>query len=75
MKYMKETLATYKAEHPGVAHKEAFSKVAAMWADADENPNKGKPKADKKAAAPKKKKPAKKAAVEDEDDDAGDDDE
>jgi len=75
MAYMKTGIAKYKEENPGVPHKEAFSKVAAMWSDADENPNKGKPKPEKKPAAPKKKAAPKKAAKPVSDDDGGDDDE
>ncbi|KAF8328659.1 uncharacterized protein EI90DRAFT_3125735 [Cantharellus anzutake] len=40
--YMKEKLPEYKAKNPGVSHKDAFSAVAKLWKDADENPNKGK---------------------------------
>jgi len=74
MAYMKQGIAKYKEEHPGVPHKEAFSKVAAMWGDSDDNPNKGKPKAGKKAPAGGSKKKAPKKVKSDEDD-AGDDEE
>lgn len=37
--FMKTHLATYKAENPLVMHKDAFMKVASMWATAPENPN------------------------------------
>ena len=36
--YMKDTLASYKAAHPDLGHKEAFAKVATQWAAAPENP-------------------------------------
>lgn len=37
--FMKTHLAAYKAENPLVMHKDAFMKVASMWATAPENPN------------------------------------
>jgi len=52
--YMKDTLAKVKAENSEMSHADAFKKVASMWKDADENPNKGKEKPEKKA--PKKRK-------------------
>ncbi|KAF9519861.1 hypothetical protein BS47DRAFT_1336582 [Hydnum rufescens UP504] len=54
MTYMKETLAAYKEEHPELSHKESFAAVAALWGEADANPNKGK---EKKARAPRTDKP------------------
>jgi len=52
--YMKDTLVKVKGENPDMTHGDAFKKVAAMWKDADENPNKGKEKPEKKA--PRKRK-------------------
>jgi len=47
-------LAKVKAENSDLSHADAFKKVASMWKDADENPNKGKEKPEKKA--PRKRK-------------------
>ncbi|KAG9127351.1 Myb-like DNA-binding domain protein [Ceratobasidium sp. 392] len=85
--FMKDRLPEYKAENPGVPHKDAFKNVALEWKDSDRNPNKGaapkakkepKPKADKDAEPKKsKKKPAKKASASseaEEEEEAADDD-
>jgi len=77
MAYMKETLAKYKEEHPELSHKEAFSAVAALWGDADANPNKGKEKKSGDSKKPRDKKPkppAKRARPTKADDDKADDD-
>jgi len=74
--YMKDTLSKVKSENSEMSHAEAFKKVAAMWKDADENPNKGKEKPEKKAPKkrkssddddepPKKKRASRKKKVED----------
>jgi hypothetical protein len=36
--YMSANLAKYKVKHPSLPHKEAFSNVAALWKDSDDNP-------------------------------------
>ncbi|KAE8148862.1 hypothetical protein BDV25DRAFT_141351 [Aspergillus avenaceus] len=36
--YMKDQLPQYKAEHPDVAHVDAFRAVAKMWKDCAQNP-------------------------------------
>ncbi|KAF8306354.1 hypothetical protein DL93DRAFT_221802 [Clavulina sp. PMI_390] len=53
--FMQREMPAWKAKNPDAAHKDAFTAVAKMWGESDENPNKGKPK---KQAAPKKKKAA-----------------
>ncbi|ORX70161.1 hypothetical protein DL89DRAFT_153143 [Linderina pennispora] len=37
-KFMKDQLPKFKQSNPGVTHKEAFKKVAQLWANAKENP-------------------------------------
>lgn len=57
--YMKDQLPIWKSSNPDVPHKDAFSAVAKLWKEADENPNKGKeskPKEPKTKAPPKSKK-------------------
>ncbi|KAF8521921.1 hypothetical protein BU17DRAFT_87480 [Hysterangium stoloniferum] len=49
--FMKDRLTTYKADHPELNHKEAFTAVAALWKDAPENPNRGKEAGSKKKTA------------------------
>jgi hypothetical protein len=36
--YMSNNLAAYKKKHPSLAHKDAFCKVASLWANSDDNP-------------------------------------
>jgi len=36
--YMSNNLAAYKKKHPNLAHKDAFCKVAGLWANSDDNP-------------------------------------
>jgi len=45
MAFLKQGIVKYKEQNPGAPHKEAFSKVAAMWGESDDNPNKSKAKA------------------------------
>jgi len=37
--YMSNNLAAYKKKHPSLSHKDAFCKVAGLWADSDDNPS------------------------------------
>ncbi|KAJ1934887.1 hypothetical protein FBU59_005551, partial [Linderina macrospora] len=41
-KFMKDQLPKFKANHPGVTHKEAFKRVAQLWGAAKENPKNAK---------------------------------
>ena len=36
--YMSNNLASYKKNHPSLSHKDAFCKVAGLWANSDDNP-------------------------------------
>ncbi|EJD51700.1 hypothetical protein AURDEDRAFT_111742 [Auricularia subglabra TFB-10046 SS5] len=61
--FVKEQMPIWKANNPEKKHTAAMKEIAALWADSDKNPNKGKAKGEKENA-PKKPvgRPKKKAA-------------
>ncbi|KAJ3717281.1 hypothetical protein DFJ43DRAFT_1099642 [Lentinula guzmanii] len=51
--FVAEKMKSWKADNPGANAKDAMKAVGAMWANAEENPNRGKPPKSKKAKTPK----------------------